>query len=297
LLIAGVAGAIFVEEAVAIVVEAVSAYFIGWFDLSLAWPPDAVGAGLDPLPAFADVGAAGLGEVFVYFSIAIVVFAVADFFLWFHRTDAVAKDAVFTNPVTGLTFTHIGAAGDGDVFVHLSIAVVVDSVTDLRRGTDFAFTRSEHAILAGLNALLACADVRTAFARLAGEAGATLIDGAIAVIVEPVADFGGGTDFAYAGTPLTHVTGLDARDTDADVGTAGAGEVLVDFAVTIVVDAVANFFLRFDGACAWSPRALITILDALLAGADVGTTNARQIFVNLPIAIVIEAVAYFGSGP
>src|SRR5690606_36205900 len=80
------------------------------------------------------------------------------------------------------------ARGRGEVVVGGSVAVVVDAVAGLFDGRDLTPARAPAADHAGLRAGLAGADVAAARLRRAGHAGAALVDHAVAVVVETVAE-------------------------------------------------------------------------------------------------------------
>ncbi len=115
-----------------------------------------------------------------------------------------------------------------------------------------------------------------------------VVDFAIAVVVESIADFGLGLGSGTS-RPVATNTGLY---TLAALGRTLAGQTLVDFAVAIVVFAIAIF-----GFCAWcgtsAPFSSRTRLDASAAS---GRTIACQTVVDLAVAVVVLVVANFWAG-
>src|SRR5262249_39153106 len=127
------------------------------------------------------------------------------------------------------------------VLVDRAVAVVVETVAHFR-GRELLLHAVEHAVLADRGAGRAHAE-KTGVARVAA-ARVAFIDEPVAVVVASVARFGGGL--------LERVAhgmsgGASAGAERADTGAAGvargaeAGDVFVDHAVAVVVDAVANF--------------------------------------------------------
>src|SRR5262249_46292158 len=119
--------------------------------------------------------------------------------------------------------------------------------------------------------------------REAGGAGGGDVDNAVTVVVLAVADLGGRADGALAPQHAAHAAlaaGLARPDAgqrrieSLDAAVALAGDAVVDDAVAVVVEAVADLRRR----------------DADLAAA------ARDV-VDDAVAVVVEAVADLGAGP
>src|SRR5207248_3116251 len=128
--------------------------------------------------------------------------------------------------------------------VGLTVAVVVDAVADLGRGSDGALADDASADARGV-ALLARADA--AAARHAAEA---VIGEAIAVVIEPIARLRHRPDGLHAGEPagprprspgalVCRAAGAGGVDARAAARSAQAAEV-VDHSVAVVVDGVAG---------------------------------------------------------
>src|SRR5690606_8962553 len=164
-------------------------------------------------------------------------------------------------------------------------------VAGLGRGANAADAH-ERAAAAGQDAGLAIAD-----AGPAGPAAARVpvVGGAVAVVVEPVADLRRGPDRADArAVPRgAHRAGLDARPALADVAAARPGDA-VDDAVTVVVAAVADFG-GGTGSGARAPHAGDAGLGAGGAVAEVGAAGAHEPLVDEPVAVVVRAVARLGQ--
>src|SRR5690606_12634512 len=145
----------------------------------------------------------------------------------------------------------------GALLVDAPVAVVVEIVADLGSAGDLI-----HADERAIDALLVT-DVADARARPADPASSrvALVDAAVAVVVEPVANLGGRRDLAVA--PDAAARAVEAgRAERALAGVprardASAGLALVDVAVAVVVGAVA----RLDGAVGGDARVLATIVD------------------------------------
>src|SRR5262249_12804712 len=136
----------------------------------------------------------------------------------------------------------------------------------------------------------------------AAEARDVVVGGAVAVVIEPVADFGAGWGGAVA-----HLRAADAADA-AQCADAAAGarrevagraarrarvaerlaEAVIDDAVAVVVEPVAGFGARADVRVALPHAADLLAL----RGADALRLPAHEV-VDLPVAVVVEAVADF----
>ena len=149
------------------------------------------------------------------------------------------------------------------VFVCAPIAVVVDPVADLARGSDVATAGAPGAEQAELLALFADT------LRVAAGPGDPVVHRSVAVVVDPVADLGRGPDGALAVTPGTGRAGLGAGGAGAGVRPAGLSDVLVHCPVAVIVDPVADLCLGVGGSAAGSPGSIgIADLDTGRAGAD-----------------------------
>ena len=161
-----------------------------------------------------------------------------------------------------------GCLGGQAVVVNLVVAVVVQSIADLRRLFD---------VLQALNLAAGAAhDTWAADAGLAGAAGladageGAFVDLTVAVVVDPVADLGLGGRRRGAAFSLGAVFGTVP---DA-LGFAAAGadkadcsitlEVVVDDAVAVVVEAVAEFVVRHDLGLTAAPAGTVAACMAAL---------------------------------
>src|SRR5262249_28787406 len=190
------------------------------------------------------------------------------------------------------------AAADVGALVDLAVAVVVDAVAHLGRGRAAA-----HALQAAVHAedlaLLAVADVRAA--RLA-HAGDVVVDDAVAVVVEAVAHLGRPARAAGADeAELAHARQRPRRaHARAHVARrAGAGHVVVDLPVAVVVEPVADLGGRVDLAAALRrPLDAHDLALLALAGADRPARRAHvdRIVVDEPVAVVVEPVALLVGG-
>ena len=185
---------------------------------------------------------------------------------------------------------------------------------------DFAEAGAERGAIgdAGLGAAAAGADAfgvggaGVAWARGAGLAGAgaggDVIDGAVAVIVDAVADLGAGERLAFAGSEGAAAAGLASHRAGADpgggfgavvavAGERGAAVAFVGDAIAVVVEAVADL-----GAGGRRREADDLAVDA---GGEPGGADARlaggaglvdrRVFVGGAIAVIVSPVAGFGG--
>ncbi len=187
------------------------------------------------------------------------------------------------------------------------------------------------AFLAFADAFGACGSgvARAGLAVVAGGvASLGIVDLAIAIVVEVIAAFVGfGFDFACAGSPFSASASFGAVFAGSDAaGVCGAcvartglgigarAATFVDLAVAIVVEVVATGFFvgGADVPCASAPCARCASFGALAASADAlgsggagvagaciaifARSAAFGIFVNLTVAVVVDAVAEFGGG-
>ena len=108
-------------------------------------------------------------------------------------------------------------------------------------------------------------------------ANAAIVDQAVAIVIDAVADFGRRDAFFGLG-----------------LGFIVANAVFVDLTIAIVVDAIADFFARDALGFAdvvFVDQAVAIVVDAV---ADFFTRDAADVsFVDLTVAVVIDAVADF----
>ena len=236
---------------------------------------------------------------------------------------------------------NVGHHGGNAIFVRDPVAVVVETVaTDFALfSEDGAFARSPLAAAsgerdAGAHSFGADADAGDARAwrdpfgifearfHLVGRAVASLVDLAVAVVVQPVTELDLGEHRAFTVSPggdaVGHDTGLAPGDADADtfcpIGShiAGSGFAgwalapLVHGAVTVVVEPVADLFRGRDPADAFAPEAELelpvtdlvaegtyaeTRVQGLAAVAGLlGVLMTATTLIHVTIAVVIEAV-------
>ena len=311
------AGATIVDRAVAVVVEGVVAV-VGQRrgNLAEAGAPDAVGAGAGAVPAGADIAERGvvlparLGAVvdaaterrLVDAPVAVVVEAVADLGLGLGR-GAVLPPAVDADLLAGAAGGGAGLLGAVlavAVVVDDAVAVVVEPVAALGSRLDLAVAGAPDAGGAGVLAVDADAlvpGVGRAFVAGFGhpvDAGAAVVDDPIAVVVEAVTSLGDRQHLTGAGGPDSVVAG--ALPVGAEADGAGVGRafvaslgdaalavaVLVDPAVTVVVDAVAHLGLGFGRTAVAGPVAIDagffagTAVSAAVALAAVAAGSGRR---------------------
>ena len=213
-----------------------------------------------------------------------------------------------------------GGTSAGKIFIHLTIAIVVESIADLDAWGDLALAGAPSSILAELFASLtdtascctagACV-TGAALAVLAG-ASAAFINLAIAIVVDAIStDLSGGglsgSNGAFGGGSCG-VTDEDARTlagSDADL--AGLSEVrkgFVDLTIAIVVDPVAKLGAWCHFACTGSPRTVCTASRSASTRADALGSRRPAVtglgewcrvaghgVVDKAVAIVIDAIA------
>jgi hypothetical protein len=210
-------GVAFVDGAVAVVVFSVAGLGFGVgvgdachgtaFALSGAFGALAFFAGNRAAPA--------TGGAFIDGAVAVVVLAITSFGGGLDLSCTCAPRALTASALSILASAFsaggswAGVAGLGDVFVDLSIAIVIEIVTNFFSGC-FGFCVALDVgfggvadVLSGLFAL--------AFASRAGFVfvGPGFVDLAIAVVIDTITDFVGGFDLAGTGAPLAVFAGLD----------------------------------------------------------------------------------------
>lgn len=226
--------------------------------------------------------ALGSGEPIVDAAVAVVIDAVTAFFLWKNRTSACAPFsgragffAALARSLAGIaTFTiRLATCSTTEAVaceaIHFAIAVIVLTVTDFGFGDNLANASSPTTKLVTLlGSRLAVSFAVSSwgscvtFAALAGETLATFIDGAIAVVVFPVASFGlfegltctdgvltaGANARTGLAFPFANVFAVLVLGTSTITGgVAGLGES-IDFAVAVVVLVVTDFLFASNFA-------------------------------------------------
>jgi len=205
----------------------------------------------------------------------------------------------------------------GEVFVDRSVAVVVDPIADFDAGQDLSNTVAPVSACTGLFAVFAdafaCgsrrASIASAFLSVSTGRSAAFVGAPIAVVVDVVAACFGccGSSCLYraSGGGFGCVADLDTRaQTSADAYGAGLSEVGKGFVyapIAVVVGIVADFggWGDFADASTISPvgaasGASLTTSDPLCSsGARI--TSLGETFVDLAVAVVVDAVADFGS--
>jgi hypothetical protein len=239
--------------------------------------------------------------------------------------------------VTGAAFTDLTKT----TFVDLSIAIVVQSVADLGGRERLALASALVNVLAS-GIFRAILYARSAWANVRGSSGSTVaetcrtggtactvvIDQAVAIVIEAIADLRFGRDLAFAGSPCVAEGGLSLADLYTAsasarafahggacvAGSEGIGDafaaIVIDLSVAIVILTIAD--LR--GGCDLA----IAAAKAVLAGGRIGDADleatptttfvggsfcarvakacitgdtACTTFIDLTIAIVIETIA------
>ncbi len=182
--------------------------------------------------------------------------------------------------------------------IDLPVAVVIDAVADFGARVNRADAH-ERAALA-----LECSELageHTADTAASAGIGDVVVDGAVAVVVDAVAEFGLRTDFTDA-DERTRLALNRSERTGAGVclaaGSACTARAVVDCAIAVIVDAVAGFGLRTDGADA-SQRAALALRGAEFTGARVRraalAAGAARAVVDNAVAVVVNAVAGFAG--
>ena len=184
-----------------------------------------------------------------------------------------------------------GRAADAQAsFVDGSVAVLVKhTVAGFGARPHFARAASPGSGAARLRAGDADPNVRST------RADQPVVDGSVAVIVDVVASLGDAFD--PADTFAEHAGGARFRAGDAasDIGAARPRHHLIDRAIAIVVEVVAELDARGLATVAATPRARIAHFGAHSAHADIGAARAAQRLVGHPVAVVVEVVAELDS--
>jgi hypothetical protein len=277
------------------------------------------GAGLSSSLTLANISAAaksGLSSfalaktAFIDLTVTIVVLAVTDFWFRVDESDTSAPLSGGTGLGSTLAFANIGAttktslaglALTDTAFVHLSVTVVVFTVTDLRLRIDKAYTGSPVTASAGLCTAFALTDVSsTTKAGLSiGANSATFVSLTITIVVTSVTHFcrGGGSRTT---PPSAARTDLSPRTTGISTG---SGDIFIDLTITIVVTTIAGFSGRIDRSKALcAPTPVETDLLTCATSPGVGSASTElpgttlTTFIGAPITIVVASIADLGSG-
>ncbi|OGH66433.1 MAG: hypothetical protein A3B90_00285 [Candidatus Magasanikbacteria bacterium RIFCSPHIGHO2_02_FULL_41_13] len=323
--IAGAAHAV-VDLAIAVVVGTVDAVLGAWDDFpqtlghltvdallhATAAGPDALAKGRAIVAAYPEAGAAVV--VLIDLAIAVVVEVVTKFVAGLEsqgRADRLPRHSIAHHDPFGAAFTESGRAGlaESRQVVDLSVAVVVEVVAGFggrrkRRGRAAKLPSQTTALQDSLGAAFTDAD-RAGFAD-----SVEVVGGAVAVVVQSVAELGAGQILVKACSPVVvWVTKLGASMADALVeGVCGPGvavlgaprltitlESVVNLSVTVVVGSVTELVLGDAGdACATvTGRQSLAGADALANCAGLVEVEA---VVDDVVAVVVQPVAEFGAG-
>ena len=308
-----------VDHAIAVVVEAIADLLEGRVGLGVAHHAPTVGradsnAGLLASTGAGDTGCAQLIEGLVDLSVTVVIQPVADL-LTLRARLGVADHAMPGRGAHAHTVTLAGAGADRtggsevhEALVDAAIAVVVPVIADLvvrwaRLGTadhvGAVFVARAHA---GAGAGTDAGGARGV------EAGEAVVDDAIAVVVEAIADLGGGGAGLDGADDLGAIFAAGAHAVALAVAHAGDAhraqglEAFVHGAVAVVVHPVADLRARLTG---------LGVTDHMVAGggahayarapADAGAHRAGpsetgEPIVDVAVAVVVEAVAELGLG-
>ena len=315
-----------VAMAIAVVVGTVDAVLGAWDDFpqtlghltvdallhATAAGPDALAKGRAIVAAYPEAGAAVV--VLIDLAIAVVVEVVTKFVAGLEsqgRADRLPRHSIAHHDPFGAAFTESGRAGlaESRQVVDLSVAVVVEVVAGFggrrkRRGRAAKLPSQTTALQDSLGAAFTDAD-RAGFAD-----SVEVVGGAVAVVVQSVAELGAGQILVKACSPVVvWVTKLGASMADALVeGVCGPGvavlgaprltitlESVVNLSVTVVVGSVTELVLGDAGdACATvTGRQSLAGADALADRADLANVEA---VVDRAVAVVVQPVAEFGAG-
>jgi len=240
-----------------------------------------------------------------------------------HLTSGGAAANVRRTDRTAVTvLLRIGIALAAQPLVGSAVAVVVEAVTDIRGGKHLVLTTTPDVVVA---AGLCAREAKTSVAGFGGTVVAvsfvarfalavgSVIDGAVAVVVEAVAELRHGELLVLATGPLVLIaTELQAAAAEADVLSAHGSFValhgltrlalafveLVGQAVAVVVELIADLFHRCDPADAGLP---VPVVVALLCPhfADAATGRflgaAIAFLARSGEAVTIDAVIYLAA--
>lgn len=305
--------------------------------VQLAFVDLAIAVVIKPVAFVAGLTAASAATVehaIVDGAVAVVVESVADLGLRLARTGVATLAAIigaYEDPIRRAFAPALGAGLTEVVaFVGGVVAVVIQPVAGLIAGCDVALAATP---TVGPSAALLARSADSAVGRIVGSGVAAayldaVIDGAVAVVIEPVADLARfGQHLIVAGAPAVHaaasfrgaIFGAADADTNANqahIGViAGSVDAFVPRTVTILIDAVAD---RIGNLILVDPEAHIEFsvrIAAAIAGADqrgdstgaigagaaagVGTLRvisirlARVALIDAAIAVVIDLIAPF----
>ncbi len=271
------------------------------------------------------------GKAVVGRAIAVLVHAIALFGPGADLADTRAEAPVDAGLRPGPTQAHALRSGQAGVagllergvvprLVDIAVAVVVESVAGLDQAVSGLGRATRAPIGVTLDHAFGAAGTGANEAGLAE--AKPVVSHAVAVIIQAIAGLGGGADLLHAlgVTPERILADLDSGLAFAAIrsprgpvitwalhpGGAGADEAgrgvgLVDLAVAVIVRAVAGFGL---GSGALGPNAVQPAGQALdhAIPADAGVTrvtgnpDAEDVFVDVAIAVIVEAIAGLGDG-
>lgn len=252
------------------------------------------------LPRVAHHGAARVA--IIDGAIAIIIQSVADLGAWIRITIANDSTAGAGRRSRG-AYTKLPRVAHhrttGIAVVDNSVAIIVQAVASFGRWIVVAIAHNRAASTRRrsrrTNTWL------TGIAVRAG-AGIAVVDGTIAIVIEPVACFRAWIRIAiaYDGTARTRRRSRSAHTELPRVARhVAAGIAIVDSTVAIVVQPVAHFRRRLRGLAARN-HSIRTNLCSCRANAiqsgRTGITHRRGSIVDRAIAIVVEPIANFGAG-
>jgi hypothetical protein len=139
--------------------------------------------------------------------------------------------------------------GTRTAFINVTIAVVVEGVTELRGRSNFINTRTPASTDADLSASFALTEICSAGLSIVIDAVTAFIDGSITVVVQGIASLGIPVGCSDTWSPETstvagfHSRGADPHICSAHPGITGSADaVLIDFSVAVVVEIVSADF-------------------------------------------------------
>ena len=310
-----VARGIFVLDAVAVVVEAVADLGRGGEEGGALGARVAAGSrasGADAGEA-GRAGATACRAAIVRQAVAVVVEQVAELGLRHHISDAGAVLAARAGLKAGVALANVDVAGvtveadtrDGSasiILIHRAVAIIVNAVADLDRSGDLGHAADGAGITQGL---AQCTSAGAARCAVATGLRITFVNGAVAVVIQPVAELAlrkhradAVREEAVGAAPLARRAGAHAQRRRGAVVTgllnheAVAG--LVHRAIAVVVDAVAEFGFRRTRRDALNGRAVADRparpTDARKACVAV-CVHAHRVVIHIAVAVVVDAVA------
>jgi hypothetical protein len=268
-----------IHVAVAIVVQAIAGFGQGSGEgIAILW--FTVGTGSVRMQA--DTKATkSHPQILVRYAIAVIVLTVAN--LEGRTGESIANSYFSFLTVRLLVQTlPLPASDHAQLFVDITVTVVVDSVTDIRGGplegiTLHGYTTHTHGnrVKAGSFA----ATDRSQF----------LVGLSVTVVVQPVTDFIAGTILRITNDRLTIYTVGNGMSADTQ-SASGCSLVLVAKTVTVIVNSVADF--RSDPC-----KGVTDLEQAIFAQVDLvqalsfATRDNAKIFVHFGIAVIVNTVA------